>query len=400
LTIITANYIFTNGKILTDQAIAFSNIIEKIDTFENLTSVYPDAKIITTPDHSVLFPGLINAHVHLEFSGNTTELKFGSFLPWLHSVIAKRDELLNGCEESCIDQAIDSMLRSGTTTFGAVSSYGFDLENAKKAPQKVIFFNEVIGSQANMADALWADFEARLRASEEATSSNVTPAIAVHSPYSVHPILVRKAVALAKEKNLPLSAHFLESQAEKEWLENSTGEFAPFFNDFLQQTQAVTTANEFLTQFDGYPTLFTHAIWSNEAQQQHFHDQGHHVIHCPVSNRLLGNGRLNIDNTPYILGTDGLSSHYHLSLFEEMKIALFMHTHKPLQSLATELLTHATATAADALHLNRGEIQEGMEADFVIAKLPSQTIDREDIALHLILHPNILNVYIDGEQYV
>ena len=40
-------------------------------------------------------PGLINSHVHLEFSGNTTTLKYGNFYSWLNSVIKHREDLIN-----------------------------------------------------------------------------------------------------------------------------------------------------------------------------------------------------------------------------------------------------------------------------------------------------------------
>jgi len=38
------------------------------------------------------------------------------------------------------------MLKSGVTTFGAISSFRADLEVCRKAPQKGIYFNELIGS--------------------------------------------------------------------------------------------------------------------------------------------------------------------------------------------------------------------------------------------------------------
>ena len=74
---------------------------------------------------------------------------------------------------------------------------------------------------------------------------------------------------LVKEQNLPLSAHFQESLAERQWLDSSTGEFAPFFENFLQQKQSVTSAKEFLTLLDDTPALMVHGGYATEEELQH-----------------------------------------------------------------------------------------------------------------------------------
>ena len=46
---------------------------------------------------------------------------------------------------------------------------------------------------------LFADFKARLEESKKHTSDTFIPAIAIHSPYSVHPILVKHVLDIAKK---------------------------------------------------------------------------------------------------------------------------------------------------------------------------------------------------------
>jgi len=181
-----------------------------------------------------------------------------------------------------------------------------------------------------MADALFGDFNARLEASESVKREGFHPAVAIHSPYSVHPALIKRAIQIARTRNYPLSAHFMESPAERKWLDENEGDFKPFFKDMLQQEYAVNTSEEFLDLFDDVPTLFTHVIHANEKEYKKLKDRGHTIIHCPISNRLLGNGALDLDTIQehgikWLCATDGLSSNYTLNLFEEMKIALFMH---------------------------------------------------------------------------
>ncbi len=400
--IIKPNYILTENELLKNRAIAFDKTIKSIDDFNILHVKYPDAKIVELEKNSLLMPGLINTHVHLEFSANKTSLEYGSFLPWLNSVIKNRDDLISTCNDECMKKAIDMMLHSGTTTFGAISSQGLDLNSAANAKQNVLFFNELIGSQAVMADALYGDFLERVDASKSIQREGFYPAVAIHSPYSVHPILIKRALEIAKNENLPLSAHFMESDAEKQWCENNCGEFATFFKEFLKQDYSVNTPDEFLSLFENSPALMTHVVQATKEQLQKLHDDGHTIIHCPVSNRLLGNGAIDLDvlesaDIPWLCATDGLSSNYTLNLFEEMKIALFMHHGQDLLPFAKKLIHSVTCKAADALNLNTGYIKEGKNADMIILNLDE--VPNEQLELHLILQQyKIQSVYINGKE--
>lgn len=399
--IITPSFILTPDKLLENLSVAFDKTIQEVAPLNELIKKYPDAKVTKLKENSLLMPGLINAHVHIEFSANKTELSYGDFINWLYSVIENRDSLINGCDKECMSKAIDSMLESGITSFGAISSHGMDLEACVNAKQNVVFFNELIGSQAAMADALFGDFLARLDASKEVKKDNFFPAVAIHSPYSVHPILIKKALEIVKNEKLKLTAHFMESKAEREWLDASDGDFKEFFVNFLKQNTKVSDSKEFLEHFNNQETLFTHVVKANEDELNTIAKNSHTIIHCPISNRLLGNGAINLNELNkkkirWICATDGLSSNYKLDLFEEMKIALFMHSDAPLLDLAKQLINSVTIDAANALGINAGEIKTGKNADMLVLNLDSKP--SEELALHLILHRyNISKVYINGK---
>jgi len=399
--IISPEFILTPDKLLSNLSIAFDKKIQKIAHIDELKKEYPDAEIILLKKNSLLMPGLINSHVHIEFSANKTQLSYGDFMNWLYSVIENREDLITGCNINCMTKAIDSMLESGITTFGAISSHGLDLEACANAKQNVVFFNELIGSQATMADALFTDFISRLDASKSVKRDNFHPAVAIHSPYSVHPVLIKKALDIVKNENLKLTAHFMESEAERNWLDSSEGDFKEFFENLLKQKSAVSDSKEFLEYFDGVNTLLTHVVKADQDELKSISSNKHTVIHCPISNRLLGNGTLNIkelndNNIRWVVATDGLSSNYKLDLFEEMKVSLFMHSNAPLLEFAKELLKGVTINAADALGINTGEIKEGKNADMIILDLDSQPND--ELAIHLILHRyDISKVFINGK---
>lgn len=403
--IINPTYIYIDNSFKENLAVAFSDKIESIDTINNLRLAYPNATITQCRANTILYPGFINTHVHLEFSSNKTTLQYGNFMPWLDSVIENREDLVAKCDNKKMVEACEEMLSSGVTTFGAISSFGIELEVCMKTPQKVLFFNELIGSNATTADMLYNDFLERLDASKQC-GHGITPAIAIHAPYSVHPIVLKRAINVAKTENLPISAHFLESQAEREWLEKSSGEFLDFFQKFFSTSYSVTEINKFIESFDNVPTHFTHAVQATKEELSYLAEKGHSIAHCPRSNRLLGCGRLAIEDLieldiPFSLATDGLSSNNSLNIFDELRAGLMLHNEVEINKLANLLIKGVTSTPAKIFNLNSGEIYVGKDADFALIKLPDEVKDSTNIALHTILHTKKVDMaYINGKKVI
>jgi cytosine/adenosine deaminase-related metal-dependent hydrolase len=216
-------------------------------------------------------------------------------------------------------------------------------------------------------------------------------------------VAVRRAVGIAREEGLPLSCHFLESPQERRWLEEAEGGFKPFFKNYLKSERPVTSIEEFLAHFDGYPSLFVHAVQTTGEERGHLAAQGHHVAHCPRSNRLLGCGRYPLEDrrVPVALATDGLSSNWSLSLFDEMRSALMMHHQAPLRELSELLIRAVTSEAARSIRSDAGRIAEGAPADFALIRLPQPLEREEDLALQTILHTqNAERVWIAGEEQI
>lgn len=401
--IIAAKWIVTcdeNNSIIEDGAIVYDKKIDEIDTLENISKKYPNQEIQKLEDNSVLMPGLINTHVHLEFSSNTTTLKYGNFMLWLNSVIGSRDELIQKATTKLITKKLDKMKKSGTTTIGAISSYGFELEACLNSPINTVFFNEVIGSKADMIDTLFTDFKARLQKSKDNKSEKFFPAIAIHSPYSVHPFLVRETLNIAKQENLPVSAHFLESIEEYDWLHKDEGGFLEFFKNFLGEEKAVTKPMRFLEQFNGLNNLsFTHCVEASDNDLNKIKELNATINHCVTSNRILNNTKLDLsrlDEIDFAIGTDGLSSNNSLSMFDELRNVLMMHTEFEINSFAKKILKAATNNAAKALGLNKGVLAKNKDSDIIAIKLPDAIKHKEDIATHIILHTKYVKRTIIG----
>ena len=405
--IISANWVVTcdeNNSIIKNGAVVFDDKIVEIDTLLNIEKKYPDIEILKLEKNSVLMPGLINSHVHLEFSSNTTTLKYGNFMSWLNSVIKSRDDLINKADKKLISTKLDRMKKTGTTTIGAISSYSFDLEACVKSPINTVFFCEVIGSKGDMVDTLFADFKNRLNSAKKLKSKNFIPAIAIHSPYSVHPFLVRETLNLARAENLAVSSHFLESPEEFLWLHNDEGSFLDFFKNFLGQEKAVTKPMEFLNLFSNIKNLsFTHCVEASDADLEKIRNLGASINHCVTSNRILNNSKLDLSrlkNIPFTIGTDGLSSNNSLSMFDELRNVLMIHSNENIVDFSKILLKAATLNAAKALGLNKGSLEKDLDSDMIVFTLPDEVEDMDDLAMQIILHTKFMDKVIIGGEFV
>ncbi|EDM23979.1 aminofutalosine deaminase family hydrolase [Caminibacter mediatlanticus] len=385
--------IIKNGEIIFDEKI--------IDIGINLQKT---KKEVYLGKNSVIMPALINSHTHLEFSHNKTLLKYGDFIIWLDSVIENREELFINCKGECYKKAIQEMKESGVCAYGEISSTGDDLRYIKHSPLKVVYFNEIIGTNPAVVDMLYQDFLARFEESLKLQNEKFKVGVSIHSPYSVHPILMEKVINLAKINNLPIQTHFMESKAERSWLDKGEGEFKLFFEKNFKNAKPLISPIEFIEKFKNSHTTFIHCVHANDNEFQKIKEIGGYISHCPVSNRLLNVGLLDLEKIKncgieYNVATDGLSSNYSLNLFKEIRAALLMHTTLHPKYLAKDLLKAVTINAAKSLNLNNGSLEKGKDADIITFKLPNSIKETENLPLQIILHTNKVDkLYINGKE--
>ena len=394
-----ADYVITMNEkndILLNAEVLFSDKI--IDIGYNLPG-----KSIYLGKNSVIMPALINTHTHLEFSQNKTSLNYGDFINWLNSVITSREELFISCKSECYKNAIKEMKKSGVCAFGEISSTGNDLKYLKHSPLKVVYFNEIIGTNPAIVDVMYKDFLNRFEESKKIANNKFKVGISIHSPYSVHPLLMDKVIQIAKNEDLPIQAHFMESKAERSWLDRGDGEFKIFFEKHFKNAKPLIKPIEFIEKFKNTNTTFIHCVYANEKELEKINEINAFIAHCPISNRLLNVGKLDLEKVKnysieYSVATDGLSSNYSLNLFKEIRAALLMHTDLHPKYLAKDLLKAVTKNAAKQLKLNNGSLEKGKDADLITFKLPAKIKDKEYLPMHIILHINeVKELYINGE---
>ena len=86
---------------------------------------------------------------------------------------------------------------------------------------------------------------------------------------------------------------------------------------------------EFLNLFSNIKNLsFTHCVEASEADLSKIRSLGASINTCVTSNRVLNNSKLDLsklEDIPFTIGTDGLSSNNSLSMFDELRNALMIH---------------------------------------------------------------------------
>lgn len=389
-------------SVIENGAVCFDELVLDIGSFDEISLKYKNAEIIKYPKNSILMPGLINVHTHLEFSANKAKLVFGDFVTWLKSVIKERDGLMSEISSKLIENMLLKMLKSGTTSLGEISSFGYDLVPCKKAAQRVVFFNEALGSGDFKKSV--ENFNEKLKRCESLKDEKLIPAISVHSPYSTSSEIASYLINLAKQKNYLVSTHFLESFDELIWLESAKGGFLEFFSGFNPDIKPFYTPKSYIRMFEEVKTLFTHGVYLDDEHLQILSKFDMSLTHCPVSNRLLGSKKLDLKkiqkyNINLTLGTDGLSSNTSLNLWDELRVALMAHYDYELIELAKILLLAVTKNAALSLGLNCGEIAFEKFADFAIISLENLPKDLNLLPLELILRTKEASeVYIQGQK--
>ena len=313
--------------------------------------------------NTLLTPGLVNAHTHLELSFLRGKLPPNSdFVDWLKAV----KELRDGADERCLavsaaEGAAEATLYATTLIVDHTATNVW--RKAALPPIRLVIAQELV----SRTQSAFCDCATRL----------VRFALAPHSPYRIPGSRLLEALRLARQNRLLISIHAAEHPAEIRFLKDGSGplrrlllSFGIDLSDFHppQQTPiAYLHSLGLLTP----RTLLIHANYISDEETELLKRSGAAVVYCPRSHQFFSHPphpapRLLAENIPLLFGTDSLASCPNLNLLEDLAVA-----HRLCRIAPETLLKCATSTAAAFIWNTPllGHIRKGAPADIAAFKL-------------------------------
>jgi cytosine/adenosine deaminase-related metal-dependent hydrolase len=327
---------------------------------------------------SLIIPGLVNAHVHLELTALHNKLTgFRSFTDWISRLIryrqswTKEDFLSSAAEGSRLS------LASGTTLAGDITSSGIDWSSAGGGNFRRVAFEEVLALSPDRVDFILSQLKPLLQRGP--SNPFLVHGVSPHAPYSVSPDLYRRSSELARRRRMLLATHVAETQAELQFLRTGTGEFRSFLDGIgaLPNHWAPPGVSP-ISYLDnlgvlGPSCLLVHCNYLDKHSIARILKTHSSVVYCPRSHDFFGHEnhpiRQLLDSGINVaLGTDSLASNFSLSMIDEMRF-LFG---KRKDIKPEEIFRAATINGAAALHYGGvlGRLRRSYWADMTVLEIP------------------------------
>jgi len=340
----------------------------------DLRKNHPDATIRDL-SNSILLPGLVNAHTHLELSGRhpgppPTE----GFTGWLGEMIRKsyvsQQERVDGVTRG-VEIGIQQCLRFGVTAAGDISRHSkLTRPLLAASPLRVVSYGEVT-AMAQRRGLL--EESLAIAADESSATDRLTIGITPHAPYSVELDGYRRCLQTAKSRNMPLATHLAETADEKVFLESHTGPLRNLWNQYLPWDDQVPTfpggpirlARD-LGLLD-YPTLLAHVNYCDDDELSILAAGNASVVLCPRTHEYFNHPphrwrEMLARGINVAIGTDSCASSPDLNLVDDLRL---LHRQSP-QTPALLLWELATTRAARAIRTeNAGIIRPSAPAHLI-----------------------------------
>jgi 5-methylthioadenosine/S-adenosylhomocysteine deaminase len=317
---------------------------------------------------SVILPGFVNAHSHLEYA---TYAGFGdglAFGPWIALHVERKRRLDLADMEAIARLGALECLRSGITAVGDCSFSGAAAVGCADVGLRATVYVEVFGTELSR-------FEQTRELIADVLDERVRLGISPHAPYTC----TLELYEACAELGLPLATHLAESEAENVYLATGSGSWEQYAE--LLVPPLGTTGIRALAGRDllGPTVVAAHCVHVDAEEIGLLAAHRVAVAHCPRSNALLGCGvaplRALLDaGVPVCIATDSPASTPSFDMFDELRAAIAgarARERRPDALSAAEALELATLGGARALGIEAeaGSLTPGKHADLTVLSL-------------------------------
>jgi cytosine/adenosine deaminase-related metal-dependent hydrolase len=323
-----------------------------------------------------IVPGFVNAHTHLEFSDLPTPLSPARpFSAWMRTLIGYRRQRGDGA--IAIRHGLEESRQCGTVAFGEIATQ----DGPAEMPADVrggVLFRELIGLPPEMVNGQLEIAERFLPTDGGGRTGSAVRGISPHAPYSVHPRLFERLVALAAERRAPLTIHLAETEAELQLLREGQGELVDLLSGLGVWRDGIvplgTRPFDFLRPLAALErVIVAHGNYLDDEELDFVAARRNMAVaYCPRTHAYFGHSdhpwqKLLARGGLVAIGTDGRCSNPDLCVWNEL---LFLHARFP-QCDPAILLQMGTRNGARALGMEAelGTLEAGKTARAAVVRL-------------------------------
>jgi cytosine/adenosine deaminase-related metal-dependent hydrolase len=373
-TLIRARYVATMAGPILDNAgmLIDQGRVLAVGAVEDLPAA--DARRVEYPS-SIVIPGLVNAHTHLELTAVGQLPRPGSFVDWVLALRAGAMAVLGDGARVAASarRGVADSLRFGVTTVGDITlNPAVTRAVLRESPMRGVSFGEVLGMAGRIGQ-----MEERLGAavSQALEREDFRAGIEPHAPYSLDLVGYRRCLEEARGRGLPLATHLAETPDEGEFLARHTGEFGRLWDALGGWTEGVSRAEggpiramEGIGLLD-YPAVLGHVNYADDEELSILARGRASVVYCPRTHEYFGHrphrfAEMLARGVNVAVGTDSAASSPDLDLMEDLRL---VHRRRPDVAVET-LFEMATVRGARALGMGDrvGTIEVGKRADLCV----------------------------------
>ena len=338
---------------------------------DKIIKQYPGHRVLRM-ENTVLMPGLVNLHTHLELPPLLDTIRSTTFTAWALNLIKAKKGLINNDYAAAVRINIDTLINTGTTTVGEICTHGISPAYLQQSGLRAILFHEIISMNPLI------NFRGPKHAA--ASARTIQTGISPHAPHTVSEEVLIEINKLAVRKRVPLSMHVAESKDEIRLLQRKKSGLEKLyqFADWeLAWAPTGSSSFEYLNRigFLSPNLLAVHAVQTSDNDIRLIKKSKVSIAHCPRSNKELGVGRMPLKKfldagITVGLGPDSLASSPTLNLWDEMRYAYQVHRRSGVTP--RDIFNMATMGGARALGMDQeiGSLEPGKKADLIAVSLP------------------------------
>jgi cytosine/adenosine deaminase-related metal-dependent hydrolase len=346
-----------------------------------ISAAHPGAELVDL-GRSIVMPGFVNCHSHLEyttFRGILDDAEFGDWILQLVDIKASLspDEYLDSARLGAVES-----ISSGITTVADTSYTGTSIRAADEAGLRGRVYLEVYGIDDARLDETMREVDERLAAARAIAPDRLDVGLMAHAPYTVSSRLYEAIAERSRAVGLKVASHVAESRHELTYVRAGSGKFAHDFREklgwerMLVQPYGVSPI-KYLQQWNVFNEHFlaVHCTQATLDDIRILRAKDVAVAHCPKSNAKLGCGVAPLaemlrQGVRVGLGTDSPAASNIMDMFDEMRTMLLLHraTERDVTVLDAERCVRlATLGGAEALGIagQVGSLEPGKFADFI-----------------------------------